>query len=69
MDYKVGDLIKDDYDGAIGFIFEISPELILPNDEVIEGPVYKVHWFSGIDMFDPISTETPEGIKKYRKLQ
>ena len=69
MDYKVGDLIIDDDDGAKGFISEILPELILPNDDVIEGPVYKVHWFSGISMDYPISTETPEGIKKYRKLQ
>ena len=68
--YKVGDLIKDDYDGAIGFIFDILPELILPNDNVIEGPVYKVHWFVGFDAFnDPISTETSEGIKIYKKLQ
>ena len=44
-EYKVGDLITDDSDGAVGFIFDILPELILPNDEVIEGPVYKVHWF------------------------
>jgi len=67
--YKVGDLIIDDSDGATGFIFDILPELILPNDEVIEGPVYKVHWFVGFEAFaDPISTETPEGIKIYRKL-
>ena len=38
-------------------------------DEVIEGPVYKVHWFVGFENFaDPISTETAEGIKIYRKL-
>ena len=70
-EYKVGDLITDDSDGATGFIFKILPELILPNDEVIEGPVYKVHWFIGFENFadpDPISTETPEGIKIYRKL-
>ena len=68
-EYEVGDLITDDSDGATGFIFKILPELILPNDEVIEGPVYKVHWFIGFENFaDPISTETPEGIKIYRKL-
>jgi hypothetical protein len=68
-EYKVGDLIIDDSDGATGFIFDILPELTLPNDEVIEGPVYKVHWFVGFEYFpDPITTETPEGIKIYRKL-
>ena len=67
--YEVGDLIIDDHDGATGFIFEILPELILPNDEVIEGPVYKVHWFVGFEYFpNSISTETSEGIKIYRKL-
>lgn len=70
MDYKVGDLIIDDDDGATGFIFEILSELILPNDDVIKGPIYKVHWFSGLsDFSDPVSTETPEGIKNYRRLQ
>ena len=67
--YEVGDLITDDGDGSTGFIFKILPELILPNDDVIEGPVYKVHWFAGFEGFaDAISTETPEGIKIYRKL-
>ena len=69
--YEVGDLITDDGDGSTGFIFKILPKLILPNDEVIEGPVYKVHWF-GAPLFEDyansISTETSEGIKIYRKL-
>lgn len=66
---EIGDLVIDDDDGAIGFIFEILPKLILPNDKVIEGPAYKVHWFSGLsDFSNPVSTETAEGIKVYRKL-
>lgn len=68
-EYKVGDLITDDGDGSTGFIFKILPELILPNGNVIEGQVYKVHWFAGFEGFaDSISTETSEGIKIYRKL-
>ena len=69
--YEVGDLITDDSDGSTGFIFEILPELILPNDDVIEGPVYKVHWFGAplfVNYANSISTETAEGIKIYRKL-
>ena len=63
---EIGDLVIDDDDGVIGFIFEI-----LPNDEVFEGPDYKVHWFGGLEAFDlagPISTETAESINFYRKL-
>jgi hypothetical protein len=70
-EYKVGDLITDDSDGSTGFIFKILPELILPNDNVIEGPVYKVHWFGAplfVNYANSISTETAEGIKIYRKL-
>ena len=68
-EYKVGDLITDDSDGGVGFIFDILPELILPNDEVIEESDYKVHWFGGLEDFaGPISTESSDSIKIYRKL-
>ena len=62
---EIGDLVIDDSDGEIGFIIEI-----LPNDGVIEaGPDYKVHWFGGLEAFaGPISTESSESIKFYRKL-
>ena len=61
---EIGDLIIDDDDGVVGFIFEI-----LPNDEVIEESDYKVHWFGGLEAFaGPISTESSDSIKIYRKL-
>ena len=69
-EYKIGDLIIDDSDKAVGFIEAILPELIMSDGNVISSPAYRVYWFSWpiTGLSPPITVETSKGIKIYRKL-
>lgn len=59
-EYKVGDLIVDDRDKAVGLIYAV--ELRCNNEKI-----YKVYWLDDA-MTTPYTGETSKGIKTYRKL-
>ena len=66
MKYKVGDMITDSSDKAIGFIADKMPVIKNNVGEDLKGPWFKVFWFSGSCL--GWTTEHDHYINQYKKL-
>ena len=66
MKYKVGDMITDSSDKAIGFIADKMPVIKNSVGGDLKGPWFKVFWTSGPCL--GWTTEHKQHINQYKKL-
>ena len=66
MKYKVGDMIKDSSDKAIGFIADKMPVIKNSVGGSLKGPWFKVFWSTGSCI--GWTTEHGQHINQYKKL-
>jgi|TARA_R110002020_G_scaffold275605_2_gene490846 hypothetical protein len=64
MKYKIGDLIKDDGDNALGCITDVLAEIKNEYGKALRGPWFKVYWLTG--GCEGFTTESAAGIKLYK---